>query len=125
MNYGQLIKERKGGRVVKKTRRIVIGSMYEKDMETVYIERYNLTLRNGISRLIRETLCFSKCKDMFDNHLDVYQCYNNLIRINSGLTIKTKKGERNIKRTPCVAEGITDHIWTWKELLMFRIGHEN
>lgn len=121
VNYGQLIKERKGGRVVKKTRRIVIGSMDEKDMETVYIERYNLTLRNGISRLIRETLCFSKCKDMFDNHLDVYQCYNNLIWINSGLTIKTKKGERNIKRTPCMAEGITEHIWNWRELLMFKI----
>ena len=104
MNYGQLIKERTGGRVVKKTRRIVIGSMDETDMEMVYIERYNLTLRNGISCLIRETLCFSKCKDMFNNHLDVYQCYNNLIRINSGLTIKTKKGERDIKRTPCKLE---------------------
>ena len=125
VNYGQLIKERKGGRVVKKTRRIVIGSMDEKDMETVYIERYNLTLRHGISRLVRETLCFSKCKDMLDNHLDVYQCYNNLIRINSALTIETKKGERNIERTSCIAEGITDHVWTWKELLMFKIGHEN
>ncbi|HUV02960.1 MAG TPA: IS1 family transposase, partial [Desulfobacteria bacterium] len=48
-------------------------------------------------------------------------CYNNLIRVNSALTIKTKKGEKNIGRTPCMAEGITDHIWTWKELLMFKI----
>ena len=53
--------------------------------------------------------------------LDVYQCYNNLIRVNSALTIKTEKGEKNIERTPCMAEGITDHIWTWKELLMFKI----
>jgi len=37
---------------------------------------------------------------MLDNHLDVYQCYNNLIRVNSALTIKTKKGEKNIVRTP-------------------------
>jgi len=72
-----------------------------------------------ISRLVRESLCFSKCKKMLDNHLDVYQCYNNLIRVNSALTIKTKKGEKNIGRTPCMAEGISDHIWTWKGLLMF------
>ncbi|HUV03176.1 MAG TPA: IS1 family transposase, partial [Desulfobacteria bacterium] len=66
----------------------------------------------------------SKCKEMLDNHLDVYQCYNNLIRVNSALTIKTKKGEKNIERTPCMAEGITDHSWTWKELLMFKVSHE-
>jgi hypothetical protein len=58
---------------------------------------------------------------MLDNHLDMYQCYNNLIRVNSALTIRTKKGEKEIERTPCMAEDITDHIWTWKELLMFKI----
>jgi hypothetical protein len=58
---------------------------------------------------------------MLDNHLDMYQCYNNLIRVNSALTIRTKKGEKEIERTSCMAEGITDHIWTWKELLMFKI----
>nr|QNO42898.1 hypothetical protein NICIAEDM_00005 [Methanosarcinales archaeon ANME-2c ERB4] len=25
-----------------------------------------------------------------------------------------------MKRTSCMAEGITDHIWAWKELLMFK-----
>ena len=57
---------------------------------------------------------------MLDNHLDVYQCYNNLIRVNSALTIKTEKGEKNIERTPCIVENITDHIWTWEELLMLK-----
>jgi hypothetical protein len=47
---------------------------------------------------------------MLDDHLDVYQCYNNLIGVNSALTIETKKGERNIERTPCMAEEITDHM---------------
>ena len=124
INYGQLIKEREKGRVVGKTRMIIFGEVDDADIDTVYVERYNLTLRHGISRLVRESLCFSKCKEMLDNHLDVYQCYNNLIRVNSALTIKTKKGEKNIERTPCMAEGITDHIWTWKELLMFKVSHE-
>jgi len=118
INYGQLIKEREKGRVVGKTRTIIFGKV--DDIDTIYVERYNLTLRHGISRLVRKSLCFSKCKEMLDNHLDVYQCYNNLIRVNSALTIKTEKDEKNIERTPCMAEGITDHIWTWKELLTFK-----
>jgi len=121
INYGQLIKEREKGRVVGKTRMVIFGDVDEAGIDTVYVERYNLTVRHGISRLVRESLCFSKCKEMLDSHLDVYQCYNNLIRVNSALTIKTEKGVRNIERTPCMAEGITDHVWTWKELLMFKI----
>ncbi len=66
-------------------------------------------------------MCFSKCKEMLDNHLNVYQCYNNLIRANSALTIETEKNEKNIERTPCMAEDITDHIWTWEELLKFKV----
>ncbi len=119
-----LVKEREGGRVVGKTRTIIFGEVDDVDIDTVYIERYNLTLRHGISRRVRKSLCFSKCKEMLGNHLDVYQCYNNLIRVNSALTIKTKKGEKNILRTPCIAAGITNHIWTWEDLLMFKTGHE-
>lgn len=125
INYGQLVKEREKGRVVGKTRTIIFGAMDNGDIDTVYIERYNLTLRHGISRLVRKSLCFSKCKEMLDNHLDVYQCYNNLIRTNSTLTLERPKGEKNINRTPCMAEGIADHVWTWKELLMSQVGHEN
>ncbi len=124
INYGQLIKEREKGRVVSKTRMVIFGEVDDAGIDTVYVERYNLTLRHGISRLVRKSLCFSKCKEMLDNHLDVYQSYNNLIRVNSALTIRTKKGEKNIERTPCMAEDITDHIWTWKELLMFKACHE-
>lgn len=119
INYGQLVKDREKGRVVGKTRTIIFGEA--EDIETVHVERYNLTLRNGISRLIRKSLCFSKCKEMLDNHLEVYQCYNNLIRTNSALTIETEKEEKNIEKTPCMAEGITDHIWTWEKLLKFKV----
>jgi hypothetical protein len=103
---------------------VLFGDVADASIDTVYVERYNLTVRHGISRLVRRSLCFSKCKEMLDNHLDVYQCYNNLIRVNSALTIKTEKGEKNIERTPCMAEGITDHVWTWKELLMLKVSHE-
>ncbi|MEA1908147.1 MAG: IS1 family transposase, partial [Euryarchaeota archaeon] len=122
INYGQLVKERKSGRVVGKTRKIIFGDLDAGDIETVYVERYNLTLRHGISRLVRKSLCFSKCKNMLDDHLDLYQCYTNFIRPHLTLAIKTPKEVRNIERTPCMAEGITNHTWTWREFLMFKCG---
>ena len=109
INYGQLVKERESGRVVGKTRTVIFGDLEDGDIETVYVERYNPTLRHGISRLVRKSLCFSKCKNMLNNHLDLYQCYTNLIRPHLTLAIETPKGVRNIKRTLCMAEGITNH----------------
>jgi hypothetical protein len=122
INYGQLVKERESGRVVGKTRTIIFGDLEAGDIETVYVERYNLTLRHGISRLVRKSLCFSKCKNMLGCHLDLYQCYTNLIRPHLTLAIETPKGVRNIMRTPGMAEGITNHPWTWREFLMFKCG---
>ncbi len=90
---------------------VISGEVDDAGIDTVYVERYNLTLRHGISRLAgQEKFVLFKCKEMLDNHLDTYQCYNNLIRANSALTIKTEKGVRNIERTPCMAEGITNLI---------------
>lgn len=72
INYGQLIKEREKGRVVSKTRMVIFGDVDDASIDTVYVERYNLTLRHGISRLVRESLCFSRCKEMLDTakHFD-------------------------------------------------------
>lgn len=54
------------------------------DIDTVYIERYNLTMIYSIS-LVRKTICFSKYNEVADNHIDLFQCYNNLNRVNSAL----------------------------------------
>ena len=109
INYGQLVKIRdENGRLIGKEKRVIFGEVDW--IETVYIERYNLTLRNGISRLVRKTISFTKVRKMLEKHLDVYQAYYNLIKEHISLD----------GRTPCMAEGITDHKWTWDELLEFK-----
>ena len=117
VNYGQLIKVKENGRVVRKEKMVVLGEPGW--IDTVYIERHNLTLRTGISRLVRKTLSISKVEDMLDKQMDLYEAYTNLIRLHTGLTIR-REGERNIRRTPCMAEEITNHRWSWKELLTFK-----
>jgi hypothetical protein len=91
----------------------------------VTILLFGLLKQQLIKSLKNINLCFSKCKEMLDDHLDLYQCYTNFIRTHSALTIKTPMGIRNIERTPCMAEGISKHPWAWKEFLMFNIGHES
>jgi len=117
VNYGQLVKVKENGRLVRKEKRVVFGEPGW--IDTVYIERHNLTLRAGLSRLVRKTLSVSKVEDMLDRQMDLYEAYTNLIRIHGGLTVR-KEGERDIRRTPCMAEKVTDHRWSWEELLTFK-----
>ena len=70
INYGQIIKERVKGTVISKIRKVIFGEMDVMDIDTVYIERYNLTMRHSISRLVRKTICFSKSNEMADNHIE-------------------------------------------------------
>ena len=62
INYGQLIKEREKGRVVGKTRMVIFGDVDDAEIDTGYVERYNLTVRHGISRLVRRSLCSPSAK---------------------------------------------------------------
>ena len=44
---------------------------------------------------------------MFENHLDIFQAYNN--------TIKEYDGE-----TPCMKEHLLNKKWTWINIFMYR-----
>lgn len=34
--------------------------------------------------------------------------------------VKHRRGRRYDRRTPAMVIGLTDHVWTWKELLLLR-----
>ena len=106
--YGQLIKIVSGGKLVDKYRRKIFGNPSYLDIDTVNIESYNSVLRGCISRLVRRTKCFSKERNMYENHLDIFQAYNNTIK-NDGTG-----------KTPCMKEGLTDKKWAWNSLFTFR-----
>jgi hypothetical protein len=86
---------------------------------TAYIERSNLTSRLFNGRQVRKTLAFSKDVAAYRAAAAWEDCYYNLARPHKSLRLPVADGspQKWLPRTPAMAAGLTDHIWTVKELL--------
>jgi hypothetical protein len=90
-------------------------------INTSYRERNNLTVRNGVSRVIRKTIDFSKRLDPLIMHLCLFFAWFNLVKSHDALKIEIADGRRRWKqRTPAMAANLTDHVWTLEELFRFK-----
>ena len=69
-------------------------------INTSFIERLNLTIRQGCAYLGRRTACHSRCKDLLADKLALQMCYYNFVRPHSAL----KFG--NEIRTPAMQAGL-------------------
>jgi hypothetical protein len=136
LRYAQVDKQREGGRVVAVTRHIVFGSEEAivqilaadacgSQINTSYIERDNLTSRQSNGRLVRKTLSHSKKQEYLQYHLDLEDAIYNFVRPHGALKCKLRSpaahGRRWMQRTPAMAAGLTDHIWSLEELLSYRL----
>jgi hypothetical protein len=121
--YVQMVKQREKGRVVGIEVRVVFGdpiaTLALLGESTSYIERTHLTMRLFNGRLTRKTLAFSKDVEMYRASAAWEDLVYNLAR-----SLKTLRTEvvgdpkrRWKQRSPAMASGLTDHIWTVKELL--------
>lgn len=129
--YAQIDKHRAGGRVVEVCRRIVFGStevvteiLGDKQINTSYVERDNLTSRQSNGRLVRKTLSHSKKAYYLQRHLDLEDAVFNFVRPHQALRVTLPRpihGRKWQPRTPAMAAELTDHIWTLEELLSYRI----
>jgi hypothetical protein len=86
--------------------RVVTGNPDRKHVSTSYIERQNLTLHMASRRFTRLTNAFSKKLSHLKAALTLHFAYYNFCRIHQSL-----------KRTPCMAAGIADHVWNIEELV--------
>jgi len=127
LQYATVHKTRENGRVVKVEQRIVFGkeqginkilerSPVSKTVNTSYVERNNLNLRQHSRRLTRKTNGFSKAKRNLEAQVILVMAYYNFVRPHCSLKIKGK-GER----TPAMAAKLTDHLLSMSELLTYRI----
>jgi hypothetical protein len=86
---------------------------------TVCVERTNLTSRHMNGRLVRKTLGFSKRLEMLRAACAWEDVIYNLARPVKTLRIEVNHGEQRWwQRSPAMVAGLTDHIWSIREVLL-------
>jgi len=132
LKYAQVCKKRRKGRVVEVAQRVVfgdkevvlhlLGADEEGTINTAYVERMNLTFRNCLARFIRKTMNESKNQYMHSRMIDFFQTWYNFVKPHKSLRVLVMDEKRKWEqRTPAMAEGLTDHVWSLEELLTFRM----
>ncbi len=122
--YLQVIKQREGGKLVRVTTKVIYGDQEEVKSvlggHTAYVERTNLTSRQMNGRLVRKTLSFSKELRLLQAASALEDALYNFTRPLKTLRVEVETPSAYLRwqqRTPAMAAGLTDHIWTVKELL--------
>jgi hypothetical protein len=121
--YVQAVKQRENGRVVGVELRVIWGdpipTLALLGQSTSYVERTHLTMRLFNGRLVRKTLAFSKDVGMYRASAAWEDLVYNFARPLKTLRLEVFDDPRRRwkQRSPAMASGLTDHIWTVKELL--------
>lgn len=132
LKYAKVCKKRKNGRIIEVIQRIVYGNPeevmrllgvdYGGKINTAYIERINLTIRNSLARFVRKSMNCSKILRRHTHALDFFQAWYNFVKPHKSLRLEVNQGRKRwMQRTPAMAEGLVDHVWTIKELMTFRV----
>jgi IS1 family transposase len=99
-------------------------------MNTAFIERLTLTIRQHVAAVGRRVSTLCKGEDGIQQQLALYHVYYNFCLPHASLrqallqpepTHGTGSAKRWQPRTPAMAAGLTDHVWTLREVLLFRV----
>jgi hypothetical protein len=125
LNYATVEKRRERGRVVEILTRVVFGTMaailaalgrsgVSRWINTAFLERQNATDRHRNARKVRKTYTFSKDWRVHESmtYFTMYS-YNYCWPVRT-LTVRDETGHL-CRRTPAMAAGLADHVWTMRE----------
>jgi IS1 family transposase len=127
--YATVRKTRQQGRVVKVMRTLIFGTMalleylldrstVSRTINTAFVERYNGTDRGQNRRKTRKTYGFSKDWDIHNAAtFFVGYSYNFCWTVRT-LRVREPDGHWQ-PRTPAMAAGLADHVWTLEEWLTY------
>ena len=85
--------------------KVVSGNPDPKHVSTSFVERQNLTMRMHMRRFTRLTNGFSKKVDNHRHSVALHYMFYNFCRTHQTLRV-----------TPAMEAGITDHVWSLKEV---------
>ncbi len=92
--------------IVEVISKVRCGNPDPQHISTSFVERQNLTMRMAIRRFTRLTNAFSKKLANLKAAVALHFAYYNFCRVHSSLRV-----------TPAMEAGITDHVWTLREML--------
>lgn len=135
LHIAQVVKHYACRRVVAVTRRVIQGCQTQIEgliqqtqgagvINTAYIERLNATFRSRISALVRRGRALARQIDTLQQAMFLVGTVYNFCTYHQSLRIPIylPGGRRRwLRRTPAIAAGITDHLWSVQELLCFRV----
>ena len=135
--YAQVVKTVRRRRLVEVKPRAVFGSLEAVNhilaplgwhINTAFVERINLTIRQHVAAVGRRVSTLCKGEDGLRQQLAVFHCYYNFCLPHTSLrqplpqpTNGTGSAKPWRPGTPAMAVGLTHHVWTLHEVLLFRV----
>jgi IS1 family transposase/transposase-like protein len=127
--YGQLVKRKSKRRVTFTHTRMVWGkrkALFARLLQaglrpliqTAFVERVNLTFRQSVAALSRRTWSYAQTERHLLLHCEWFRLYYHLVRAHQSLAYPVPGLQRHYRpRTPAMALGLTDHLWSVRDLL--------
>jgi len=137
--YAQVIKTTRRRRLVRVSHRVVFGTCEAVQqvlaacgwqINTSCVERLNLTIRQHVAAVGRRVSTLCKGEEGLDQQLALYHGYYNFCLPHGSMrqplpqpvpTNGTGSATQWRPCTPAMAAGLTDHVWTLREVLLFRV----
>jgi IS1 family transposase len=137
--YAQVVKTVRRRRLVRVRHRVVFGTLEAVQqvlaacgwqINTAFIERVNLSIRQHVAAVGRRVSTLCKGEEGLRQQLALYHTYYNFclphVSLRQALpqpepTHGTGSAKRRRPWTPAMAAGLTDHVWTLREVLLFRV----
>jgi len=137
--YTQVVKTVRRRRLVGVKHRVVFGTIEAVNqvlrplgwqINTAFVERLNLSLRQHVAAIGRRVTTLCKGEEGLRQQLVLFQGYHNFCLPHASLRLplaepESTNGTGSAKRwylqTPAMAAGLTDHVWSLREVLLFRV----
>jgi IS1 family transposase len=137
--YAQVVKTVRRRRLVGVKHRVVFGTLEAVNqvlrplgwqINTAFVERINLSLRQHVAAIGRRVTTLCKGEEGLAQQLVLFQGYHNFCLPHASLRLplaelESTNGTGSAKRwclqTPAMAAGLTDHVWSLREVLLFRV----
>src|SRR6266446_773176 len=137
--YAQVVKTVRRRRLVRVRHRVVFGTLEAINhvlaplgwqINTAFVERLNLTIRQHVAAVGRRVSTLCKGEDGLRQQVAIFHCYYNFCLPHARLrqplpqpelTHGTSSAAQWRPCTPAMAAGLTDRVWSLREVLLFRV----